>query len=235
MPPISQKRARRHTKKLGEPSLRGSRGFLFTQGATAYGRGHKAARRVDANNSRRDHRQHRKTRQRNSFTFRAFRDGQAVRYSGKHQVLSEHISKGCASGQRVAGVHEGYPTEWMSNRVIVRSGVDVARRISSAALTCLSPEGRSARLRSAVWRSQQGQRLQAQVREVVRAAGLEPAQAFRPYGFSYHYDFRRPRRCAVRREALCGLDYPFTIAFALGAARLVSTPSRYRAWLGIAI
>ena len=32
-----------------------------------------------------------------------------------------------------------------------------------------------------------------------------------------------------------GLDYPFTLAAALGAARLVSTPSRCRAWLGIAI
>jgi len=70
---------------------------------------------------------------------------------------------------------------------------------------------------------------------MVRAAGLEPAQAFRPYGFSYHYGFRRVRRCASRHRALCGLDYPFTIAVALGAARLVSTPSRFRAWLGIAM
>ncbi len=53
--------------------------------------------------------------------------------------------------------------------------------------------------------------------------GLEPAQAFRPYGFSYHFGFRRPApACGVR-----GLDYPFTMArsSALGAARLVSTPS----------
>jgi hypothetical protein len=40
---------------------------------------------------------------------------------------------------------------------------------------------------------------------------------------------------------VCGLDYPFTIPEkirSLGAARLVSTPSRlvsHRAWLGIAI
>jgi hypothetical protein len=40
---------------------------------------------------------------------------------------------------------------------------------------------------------------------------------------------------------VCGLDYPFTIPRklrSLGAARLVSTPSRLgslRAWLGIAI
>src|SRR5579862_2557203 len=96
-------------------------------------------------------------------------------------------------------------------------------------------KGRSARLRSAARRSQQDRRSAIAGREVVRAAGLEPAQAFRPYGFSYHYGFRRARRRAVRREALCGLDYTFTVAFALGAARLVSTPSRHRAWLGIAI
>src|SRR5260370_12833841 len=60
MPPISQKRARRHTGKLGE-TFRGNRGFLLTQEATAHGRGHKAARRVHANTSRRDHRQHWKT------------------------------------------------------------------------------------------------------------------------------------------------------------------------------
>jgi hypothetical protein len=42
---------------------------------------------------------------------------------------------------------------------------------------------------------------------LVRAAGLEPAQAFRPYGFSYHFGFRRRRTYGVR-----GLDYPFTVA-----------------------
>ena len=26
---------------------------------------------------------------------------------------------------------------------------------------------------------------------MVQAAGLEPAQVLRPYGFSYHYGFRR--------------------------------------------
>ena len=35
--------------------------------------------------------------------------------------------------------------------------------------------------------------------------------------------------------SVCGLDYPFTIPFGLGAPRLVSTPSSYDAWLGIAI
>jgi hypothetical protein len=35
--------------------------------------------------------------------------------------------------------------------------------------------------------------LLAQVSEskMVRAAGIEPAQALRPYGFSYHFGFRR--------------------------------------------
>ena len=34
---------------------------------------------------------------------------------------------------------------------------------------------------------------------------------------------------------VCGLDYTFTITIALGVPRLVSTPSSYDAWLGIAI
>ena len=42
---------------------------------------------------------------------------------------------------------------------------------------------------------------------MVRAAGLEPAQASRPYGFSYHFGFRRRPVRGVR-----GLDYPFTVA-----------------------
>jgi hypothetical protein len=37
---------------------------------------------------------------------------------------------------------------------------------------------------SAWRRAQAGERL-------VRAAGIEPARAFRPYGFSYHFGFRR--------------------------------------------
>jgi len=37
--------------------------------------------------------------------------------------------------------------------------------------------------------------------------------------------------------SVCSLDFTFTFAFALalGAARQVSTPSDYSAWLGIAI
>jgi hypothetical protein len=71
-------------------------------------------------------------------------------------------------------------------------------------------------------------------REVVRAEGLEPSRALRPNGFSYQLRLSPPPR------GVCGLDYPFTVALAVGAARLVSTPSRrttasVQAWLGIAI
>jgi hypothetical protein len=40
-----------------------------------------------------------------------------------------------------------------------------------------------------------------------------------PDGFSYQLLLSPPRDC------VCGLDYTFTLACALGAARLVSTPS----------
>ena len=71
---------------------------------------------------------------------------------------------------------------------------------------------------------------------------LNPHGPFKPCGFSY-----RPRLSPPRLELfegsrqVCGLDYPFTLprkVRSLGAARLVSTPSRLvslRAWLGIAI
>src|SRR5260370_37018828 len=51
-------------------------------------------------------------------------------------------------------------------------------------------------------------------------------------------DFRTTSAFAAApssRSAVRGLDYPFTLATALGAARLVSTPSRCRAWLATAI
>ena len=35
--------------------------------------------------------------------------------------------------------------------------------------------------------------------------------------------------------SVCGLDYTFIIPFGLDVPRLVSTPSSYDAWLGIAI
>jgi hypothetical protein len=61
-------------------------------------------------------------------------------------------------------------------------------------------------------------------------------------GFSYRPTaFAARTRLLVRTRQVCGLDYPFTVSRkirGLGAARLVSTPSRRRAhrvWLGIAI
>jgi len=50
---------------------------------------------------------------------------------------------------------------------------------------------------------------------MVRAAGLEPAQAFRPYGFSCHYGFRA-RRCAESPPylvALRAVPMPFAADF----------------------
>ena len=49
-------------------------------------------------------------------------------------------------------------------------------------------------------------------------AGIEPARALRPTGFSYYYGFHHP-------TLVCSLDYAFTISFDLGAPCLVSTRS----------
>ena len=63
-----------------------------------------------------------------------------------------------------------------------------------------------------------------------------------PADFHAVYGFRRPDvRPLEGSRQVCGLDYPFTLPRklrSLGAARLVSTPSRLgvlRAWLGIAV
>src|SRR5262249_13103733 len=65
-----------------------------------------------------------------------------------------------------------------------------------------------------------------------------------PNGFSYQLRLSPPLLRAVALRRVRGLDYPFTLPRApdhvrsergLGAARLVSTPSRFRAWLGIAV
>ncbi len=63
-----------------------------------------------------------------------------------------------------------------------------------------------------------------------------------PADFHTVYGFRRPDAMLLESSRpVCGLDYPFTLLQkirSLGAARLVSTPSRLgflRAWLGIAI
>ena len=66
---------------------------------------------------------------------------------------------------------------------------------------------------------------------MVRAGGLEPPRA-KPDGFSYPPRLSPPRRF----QRVRGLDYPFTLpcqSQGLGAARLVSTPSRPR-WPGLA-
>jgi hypothetical protein len=52
----------------------------------------------------------------------------------------------------------------------------------------------------------------------VPQAGIEPARALRPTGFSYYYGFHHP-------TLVCSLDYAFTISFDLGAPCLVSTRS----------
>ena len=77
---------------------------------------------------------------------------------------------------------------------------------------------------------------------VVRAEEVEPTRAVKPCGFSCRLRLSPPGRSAWERSRqVCGLDYPFTLPRkirSLGAARLVSTPSRLvslRAWLGIAI
>ena len=78
---------------------------------------------------------------------------------------------------------------------------------------------------------------------VVRAEGVEPSRAVKLNGFSYRLRLSPPGRGVLKRtRQVCGLDYPFTFPRkirGLGAARLVSTPSRLecsgRAWLGIAI
>jgi hypothetical protein len=55
---------------------------------------------------------------------------------------------------------------------------------------------------------------------------IELVRPFPGPGFSCHYGFRR-------RLRVWGLDYALTVAFALGPARLVSTPSSSEAWLGV--
>lgn len=71
----------------------------------------------------------------------------------------------------------------------------------------------------------------ARSKGMVRAAGLEPARGFPLRIFLPSTAF------AAARTRVCGLDYPFAVAVvtAVGAARLVSTPSPHGAWLGIAM
>jgi len=64
----------------------------------------------------------------------------------------------------------------------------------------------------------------------MRAGGIEPP---RPIGQQIFI----PATAFAAARGVWSLDYPFTVAAetALGAARLVSTPSPQGAWLGIAV
>jgi len=71
----------------------------------------------------------------------------------------------------------------------------------------------------------------------VRAEGLEPSRAIKLNGFSYRLRLSPPGRgILARTRQVCGLDYPFTVPRknrGLGAARLVSTPSRRKVPSGL--
>ena len=64
-----------------------------------------------------------------------------------------------------------------------------------------------------------------------------PHEEKSPEDFHAVYGFRRPdARALERSHPVCGLDYPFTIPQklrGLGAARLVSTPSRLDSFAGL--
>src|ERR1035441_1813728 len=72
---------------------------------------------------------------------------------------------------------------------------------------------------------------------MVRAEGVEPTRAVKPCGFSCRLRLSPPGRGAWERSRqVCGLDYPFTLPRTirgLGAARLVSTPSRLDSFSGL--
>ena len=82
---------------------------------------------------------------------------------------------------------------------------------------------------------------------MVRAEGLEPSRGLRPNGFSYRLRLSSPCREPRPRDAPAGLwsglylhrDRSVRRRSAVGAARLVSTPSppefSVGAWLGMAI
>ena len=67
---------------------------------------------------------------------------------------------------------------------------------------------------------------------MVQAGGFEPPQDCSPRIFI-------PLRLSPPPFGVCGLDYPFAVPqrylCGLDAARLVSTPSPFGAWLGIAM
>src|SRR5579864_1934847 len=82
--------------------------------------------------------------------------------------------------------------------------------------------------------SPSGSSIRDSIDRLVRAGGLEPPRAFGPTDFRTSYDLRRRLGALAPRRLWSGLSLHPGVA-ALGAARLVSTPSRRRAWLGIAV
>src|SRR5258708_6485590 len=64
---------------------------------------------------------------------------------------------------------------------------------------------------------------------MVRAAGLEPARAFQPNGFSYHFGFRRRRLAFV----VWTIPSPWRRRVRCCPSSLYTFP-KIRAWLGIA-
>src|SRR5579863_5451817 len=82
--------------------------------------------------------------------------------------------------------------------------------------------------------SPSGSSIRYSIDRLVRAGGLEPPRAFGPTDFRTSYDLRRRLGALAPRRLWSGLSLHPGVA-ALGAARLVSTPSRRRAWLGIAV
>ncbi len=103
--------------------------------------------------------------------------------------------------------------------------------------------------KSHIWqiRYQEGSILAHLLMAVVRAEGLEPSRGLRPNGFSYPLRLSPPCRKARPTDAPASLwsglylhrDRSVCRRSAVGAARLVSTPSppefSVGAWLGIAI
>jgi hypothetical protein len=96
------------------------------------------------------------------------------------------------------------------------------------------------------WSTQANAGLESATREAESAGDWcgrresNPHRPFEPCGFSYRPRLSPPGCWRKVPSPVCGLDYTFTIPqmfWGIGAARLVSTPSRLasrRAWLGIA-
>ena len=71
---------------------------------------------------------------------------------------------------------------------------------------------------------------QGRLSKLVPEAGIEPARPFRVEGFSYHFGFRRQRE----RCSWSGARLHHSLA-AVGARRLLSTPSQTVAWAWLGV